>query len=70
MFYRSAYRHGLSKEEGKLLRMLGGGGFAVAIFPPVEVGQPLNRKPIEDRMIRAGREIIKQIKELVSDNNH
>jgi hypothetical protein len=64
MLYRSAYREGLTKEEGQLLRMLRSRGFAVAIFPPVDVGHALNRKPIEDRMVRAGRETIKQMKEI------
>jgi len=64
MLYRSMYRADLSKEEGELLRNLRGRGFAVAIFPPSQVGQPLNRKPIEDRMIRAGKETINQIKEM------
>ena len=62
MLYRSAYRAGLSKEESDLVRKLRSRGFAVAIFPPGDVGIPLNRKPIEDRMVRAGRETIKQIR--------
>ena len=52
MLYRAAYRAGLSKEEGDLVRKLRSRGFAVAIF----------RKSIEDRMVKAGRETINQIR--------
>lgn len=62
MLYRSQYRRDLSKEEGEVLRKLRSRGFAVAIFPPGDVGIPLNRKPIEDRMVKAGRETINQIR--------
>jgi hypothetical protein len=62
MLYRSAYRSGVTPQEGEVLRKLRGRGFAVAIFPPDQVGIPLNRKPIEDRMVKAGRETIKQIR--------
>jgi hypothetical protein len=62
MLYRAAYRAGLSKEEGDLVRKLRSRGFAVAIFPPGDVGIPLNRKPIEDRMVKAGRDTINQIR--------
>lgn len=62
MFYRSAYRAGLSKEEGELLRKLRGRGFAVAIFNPTEVGSPMNRRPIEQQMVKAGNETIDQLR--------
>ncbi len=61
MFYRKAYKAGMTKEDEDLLRRLRNRGFAVAIFPPTEVGNPLNRKPVEDSMVRAGRNLLKQI---------
>lgn len=61
MIYRSAYKAGLSRDESELLRKLRGRGFAVAIFGPSDVGNPLNRKPIEDRMVKAGKDAIKVI---------
>ena len=60
--FRTRYRAGMEPQESELLRKLRGRGFAVAIFPPVEVGEPLNRKEIEDEMVRAGRNTIKQLR--------
>lgn len=65
MFYRSSYKAGLTKDESSLLKLLRGRGFAVAIFGPSEVGHPLNRKTIEDRMLSAGRVVVKAIKEQI-----
>jgi hypothetical protein len=52
----------MEPQETELLRKLRGRGFAVAIFPPAEVGQPMNRKEIEDEMVKAGRITIKQLR--------
>jgi hypothetical protein len=61
MFYRKAYKAGMTREDEDLLRRLRNRGFAVAVFSPVDVGNPLNRKPIEDSMVRAGKTLLKQI---------
>jgi uroporphyrinogen-III synthase len=60
--FRTRYRAGMEPQETELLRKLRGRGFAVAIFPPIEVGEPLNRKEIEDEMVKAGRNTIKQLR--------
>jgi len=60
--FRTRYRAGMEPQESELLRKLRGRGFAVAIFPPAEVGEPLNRKAIEDQMVQAGRNTIKQLR--------
>lgn len=61
MLYRKLYKAGMTSEDEDLLRRLRNRGFAVAIFSPVDVGNPLNRKPIEDSMVRAGRKSLKEI---------
>jgi hypothetical protein len=61
MLYRKAYKAGMTAEDQEFLRRLRRGGFAVAIFSPVDVGNPLNRKPVEDQMVKAGRQALKQI---------
>lgn len=58
--FRHFYRGGLTTEESELLRKLRRRGFALALFPPVDVGNPMNRKPVEDSMIRAGRKALRQ----------
>lgn len=60
--FRTRYRAGMEPQDSETLRRLRGRGFAVAIFPPAEVGQPLNRKAIEDQMVKAGRITIKQLR--------
>lgn len=59
--FRTRYRAGLTPQDSDLLRRLRGRGFAVAIFPPLDVGDPLNRKVIEDNMVKAGRQTIRQL---------
>jgi hypothetical protein len=59
--FRAAYRRGLSKLENEVLRHLRRRGFALALFPPSDVGSPMNRKPIEDSMVRAGKQTLKQM---------
>jgi hypothetical protein len=58
--FRHFYRSGLTAEESELLRMLRRRGFALALLPPVDVGGPMNRKPIEDLMIKAGRQALRK----------
>ena len=59
--FRHPYRGGLTPQESELLRKLRGRGFAVAIFAPSDVGNALNRKPVEDSMVRAGKQTLKQM---------
>ena len=54
------FRKGLSPQENEVIRQLRRRGFAVVVFNPVDVGGPLNRKPVEDAMLRAGKEITKE----------
>jgi len=58
--FRHHYRDGLSKLENEVLRQLRRRGFALAVFSPASVGNPLNRAPIEKSMVKAGRETLKQ----------
>jgi hypothetical protein len=59
--FRHFYRAGLTPDESELLRKLRHRGFALALIPPCDVGGALNRKPVEDFMLRAGRQAIKQM---------
>jgi hypothetical protein len=61
MFYRR-YKAGLTQEDGEFLRKLRSKGFAVVVFNPVDVGDPMHRKPVEDEMLRAGKDALKNIK--------
>jgi len=61
MLYRHQYRAGMTTEDSQFLRRLRLRGFALALFTPVDVGNPLNRKVIEDQMLKAGKQVIKQI---------
>ena len=54
------FRKGLSPQENETIRQLRRRGFAVVVFNPVDVGGPLNRKPVEDAMLRAGKEITQE----------
>jgi hypothetical protein len=60
---RHPYRFGLTGPEMKMLRSIRGKGFALALIPPADVGNQLNRKTIEDSMIKAAKEMIREIKE-------
>lgn len=60
---RRRYRYGLEPHEMLLLRSMRSRGFAVAIMPPCDVGDKLNRKPVEDAMIKAAKRAIRQMKE-------
>ena len=60
MTFIHRYRKGLSQQENETIRQLRRRGFAVVVFTPVDVGGPLNRKPVEDAMLRAGKEITKE----------
>jgi hypothetical protein len=51
----------MTTEDSQFLRRLRLRGFALALFTPVDVGNPLNRKVIEDQMLKAGKQVIKQI---------
>ena len=66
--FRTRYREGITRQDSDLLRRLRARGFAVAIFPPAEVGQPINRKTIEDQMLRAGRQTIRNLEDQASDH--
>jgi hypothetical protein len=44
------------------MRQLRRRGFAIVVMNPVEVGEPINRKPLEDRMLAAGRRALRRIK--------
>jgi len=57
------YRYGLQPHEMKLLRTLRSRGFALALMPRDDVGNPLNRKTIEDAMLKAGKAAAREIKE-------
>jgi hypothetical protein len=61
MLYRKAYKDGMTREDENLLRQLRNRGFAVAIFSPIDVGNALNRQPIEAAMVRAGKQTMKQM---------
>jgi len=61
MLYRHQYRAGMTPEDSQFLRRLRLRGFALALFTPVDVGNPLNRKAIEDQMLKAGKQVIKQM---------
>jgi hypothetical protein len=61
MIYRHHYRAGITPEDSQFLRRLRLRGFALALFTPVDVGNPLNRKVIEDQMLKAGKQVIKQM---------
>lgn len=56
------YRGGMSEQESELMRQLRRRGFAIVVMNPVEVGEPINRKPLEDRMLAAGRRALRRIK--------
>jgi len=58
--FAHTYRGGITRVESELLKKLRQRGFAVAIFSPADVGSPLNRKSIEDSMIKAGKQTINQ----------
>lgn len=49
------YRGGIDPKESEVIRQLRRRGFAVVVFSPLDVGGPLNRKPVEDSMMRAGK---------------
>ena len=51
--FRYRYRQGIGRPESELLRGLRRKGFAIVVIPPAQVGHPLNRKTIEDRMLKA-----------------
>lgn len=59
--FKHPYRGGLSKLENEVLRQLRRRGFALTLFSPVDVGNPLNRGPVERSMLKAGRKTLKQI---------
>jgi hypothetical protein len=59
--FRHFYRGGLTHQESELLRKLRARGYALAIFDPIDVGNPLNRKPVEDSMLKAGKQTLKQM---------
>ena len=61
--FRHPYRGGLTPSENELLRKLRNRGFALVVLPPFEVGGPMNRKPLEDYMLRAGKTAIRHMKE-------
>jgi uroporphyrinogen-III synthase len=56
------YKTGMSEQESELVRQLRRRGFAIVVMNPVEVGEPINRKPLEDRMLAAGRRALRRIK--------
>lgn len=60
---RHNYRFGLGPQEMLLLRNLRSKGFALALIPPYQVGNALNRKTIEDQMLKAAKQIIRLIDE-------
>jgi hypothetical protein len=62
MLYVHRYRGGMSEQESELMRQLRRRGFAIVVMNPVEVGEPINRKPLEDRMLAAGRRALRRIK--------
>ena len=59
--FRHPYRAGLSKIENEVLRQLRRRGFALALLSPVDVGNPLNRGSVEQQMLKAGRQTLKQV---------
>jgi hypothetical protein len=61
--YRHNYRVAMTPEDSDFLRKMRARGFALVVFSPVVVGNPLNRKAIEDQMLRAGKQAIKQLGE-------
>jgi hypothetical protein len=67
--FRHFYRGGLTPQESELLRKLRTRGYALAIFTPGDVGSPMNRKPIEDSMVKAGKQTLKQM-EVQHDNRN
>jgi hypothetical protein len=51
----------MTPEDSDFLRKMRSRGFALVVFSPVVVGNPLNRKAIEDQMLKAGKQAIKQL---------
>jgi hypothetical protein len=51
----------MTPEDEDLVRRLRHRGFAVVVFSPVDVGNPLNRGPVEKSMVKAGQQTLKQI---------
>ena len=62
MFYHK-YRKGLSPQESEAIRQLRRRGYAVIVFSPDEVGGPMKRKPVEDAMLKAGKQMVREIKD-------
>jgi hypothetical protein len=52
----------MSEQESELIRQLRKRGFAVVVLNSLEVGEPINRKPLEDQMLAAGRRALRRIK--------
>jgi hypothetical protein len=63
MLYGHNYRADMTPEDSDLLRRLRVRGFALALFSPADVGDPLNRKAVEDQMLKAGRKTIRTIRQ-------
>jgi hypothetical protein len=59
-FQRWHYRRGLSRSEAEVIRQLRAKGFAVAIVGADDVGNPLNRSPVEQAMVKAARVALKR----------
>lgn len=56
---RFRYKNGLTPEDEEVIRRLRCKGFAVAILSPVTVGTGLNRSPVEQAMVKAGKAHLK-----------
>lgn len=59
-FQRWHYRRGLSRDEAEVIRRLRAKGFAIALLAADDVGNPLNRSPVEQAMVKAGRAVLKR----------
>jgi hypothetical protein len=53
--FNHSYRRGLTPGESEVIRALRKRGFAIVLLGPQVVGGPLNRKAIEDQMLKAAR---------------
>lgn len=61
--FQHVYRKSLSQTESEAIRSLRRRGFAVVLFDPLQVGGPLNRKVVENSMLKAGRRACKESEE-------
>ena len=57
------FRKGLSPQENEVIRQLRRKGYAIIVFSPVDVGGPLNRKPVEDAMLKAGKQATQEVRQ-------